>query len=350
MDELSGNSLTFFKNRVMQALFYNVENNKVRCRLCPHHCLIGEGQTGLCRVRKNEQGVLVAENYGRLSSVHLDPIEKKPLYHFYPGRSILSIGSVGCNMRCKFCQNSDISQVGVGEFTALEEYTVDQLVREAHSIKENLGIAYTYNEPTIFYEFMVDVAQALHLIGLKNVMVTNGFIEREPLQNLLPLIDAYNVDLKSFNDAFYRKLTASQLEPVKQTLTTLRKAQKHFEITNLIIPGQNDSIEEFHQMINWIHDKLGRETILHLSKYFPRYQFTKPATPDSVLENFYNIACKKLDYVYVGNVGPHVTGHDTICKQCGTVIIKRFGYSVDVSNMTKEGHCIGCGSKAAIIV
>lgn len=334
----------------MQAAYYTSENGKIRCHLCPHHCLIKDGQTGICRVRRNVNGILQVETYGRLSAIHLDPIEKKPLYHFFPGSSILSIGSVGCNMKCKFCQNCDISQVGVGEYVNLEEYTVDQLVHEAHSIKENIGIAFTYNEPSIFYEYMVDVAQAAHLLGLKNVMVTNGFIETEPLTNLLPFIDAYNVDLKSFNDVFYQKLTSSHLEPVKQTLTILRKAEKHFEITNLIIPGHNDSTEEFGQMINWIHDKLGRQSVLHLSKYFPRYQFTKPPTSDSVLEHFYAIASKKLDYVYVGNVGTHVSGHDTRCKKCGTKLIKRNGYQIDTSNLTREGTCAGCGDKATVIV
>jgi pyruvate formate lyase activating enzyme len=334
----------------MQAAYFTSESGKVHCHLCPHHCLIKDGQTGICRVRRNVNGILQVETYGRLAAIHLDPIEKKPLYHFYPGSSILSVGSVGCNMRCKFCQNCDISQVGVNEFVALEEYTVDGLVQEAYSIKENIGIAFTYNEPSIFYEFMVDVAQASHLLGLKNVMVTNGFIETEPLQNLLPFIDAFNVDLKAFNDIFYRKLTNSHLEPVKQTLMLLRKAQKHFEITNLIIPGHNDSIEEFQQMINWIHDKLGKETILHLSKYFPRYQFTKAATPDSVLEHLYNIAIKKLDYVYVGNIDNHMPGHHTVCQSCGTILIKRSGYQIDVASLTKDGNCASCGSKAAIIV
>ena len=334
----------------MQAAFFTIENGNVRCNLCPHHCLIKDGQTGICRVRRNVNGTLQLESYGRLSAIHLDPIEKKPLYHFFPGSSILSIGSVGCNMRCKFCQNCDISQVGVHKSVYLEEYSVDQLIKEALSIKENIGIAFTYNEPSIFYEYMVDVAQASHLTGLKNVMVTNGYIEIEPLKNLLPFIDAFNVDLKAFNETFYRKITSSSLEPVKQTLTLLYKAKKHVEITNLVIPGHNDSIEEFKAMINWIQDKLGRQAILHLSRYMPRHEFTKPATPDSLLQNLYEIALEKLDYVYIGNVGPHMPGHHTKCKKCGATAIKRTGYQTDLGGISSDGHCLNCGEKLPIVI
>lgn len=334
----------------MQASFYTSENGRVHCHLCPHHCLIKDGHTGICHVRRNVNGKLQIETYGRLAAVHLDPIEKKPLYHFYPGSQILSIGSVGCNMQCKFCQNCDLSQVGVDGTVTLEEYSVDRIVIEAKSIKENIGIAFTYNEPTMFYEYMVDVAQASHLLGLKNVMVTNGYIEPDPLKNLLPFIDAFNVDLKAFNDIFYHKITHSHLEPVKQTLLLLRNAQKHLEITTLIIPGHNDSIKEFNSMIDWVHNKLGKQTVLHLSKYFPRYQFSKPATTDSLLQHLYELASKKLDYVYLGNVNSQMPGHNTECVNCGTILIKRSGYKIDRINLTKEGYCVDCGSKEAIIV
>jgi pyruvate formate lyase activating enzyme len=334
----------------MQASFYAIENGNVRCKLCPHHCLIKDGETGFCRVRRNVSGTLQIETYGRLAAIHLDPIEKKPLYHFFPGSSILSIGSVGCNLRCKFCQNCDISQVGIHKSVMLEEYSVDQLVNEASSMKENIGIAFTYNEPSIFYEYMVDVAHASHLVGLKNVMVTNGYIDAEPLKNLLPFIDAYNVDLKSFNEGFYRKQTNSHLAPVKETLVLLHEHQKHFEITNLIIPGYNDSVEEFKTMIRWIVDKLGKQTVLHLSRYLPRYQFTKPETPDFVLKHFYDIAKEKLDYVYLGNVGNHMPGRHTICPQCGTEIIKRTGSQVQVTALSEDGKCFHCGEPLPITI
>jgi len=334
----------------MQASFYAIENGNVRCKLCPHYCLIKDGETGFCRVRRNVNGTLQLETYGRLAAIHLDPIEKKPLYHFFPGSSILSIGTVGCNLRCKFCQNCDISQVGIHKSVPLEEYSVDQLVAEASSMRENIGIAFTYNEPTVFYEYMVDVAQASHLVGLKNVMVTNGYIEPEPLKNVLPFIDAFNVDLKAFNDVFYRKQTNSHLAPVKETLVLLRNNKKHFEITNLIIPGYNDSVEEFKEMIRWICDKLGQQTILHLSRYVPRYQFTKPETPDFVLKHFYEIAKENLDYVYLGNVGNHMPGHNTNCIKCGATMIKRTGYHTDLSGISENGVCLSCGEGLPIVI
>jgi pyruvate formate lyase activating enzyme len=328
----------------MQASFYTIENDNVRCTLCPHHCLIGNGQHGICRVRRNIGGTLFAETYGQLAAVHLDPIEKKPLYHFYPGRSILSVGSVGCNMHCAFCQNCDISQVSVREFDSLKEYTVGQLVHEAQSVPGNLGVAFTYNEPAVFFEFMSDVAKETHYLGFKNAMITNGFIEEEPLQLLLPFIDAFNVDLKAFTDDFYRKQTHSHLEPVKRTLVNLRKAGKHVEVTNLIIPELNDSEEEFTAMIDWIYDKLGVETVLHLSRYFPRYQMTRLSTSDAILTRCFEIASAKLHYVYLGNTSANLQGHDTYCSRCKSLIIKRAGYSVDASGITTEGNCAKCGN------
>jgi len=334
----------------MRAAYYAIENGHVRCNLCPHHCLIKDGQTGLCRVRRNVNGTLQLETYGRLSAIHLDPIEKKPLYHFYPGSRILSVGSVGCNMNCKFCQNCDISQVGVSKNVSLEEYSVDQLVYMAHSMKNNIGIAFTYNEPTIFYEYMIDVSQAAHLLGMKTAMITNGYIEAEPLKNLLPFIDAFNVDLKAFTDSFYRKHGNARLEPVKETLRVLRNEKKHFEVTNLIIPDSNDSVEQFTEMVEWIHNELGKQTILHLSKYFPRYEFTKPATSDSALERFFEIAKKKLDYVYLGNVSAQTPGHHTECPKCGTMVVQRNNHVIDVTGLDQSGACLKCSYPTEIFM
>jgi len=333
----------------MQASFYVKENNKVRCTLCPHHCLIGNGQAGICRVRRNIGGTLFAETYGQLSAIHSDPIEKKPLYHFYPGSHILSIGSVGCNLHCSFCQNCDISQVGPREFEALRECTVDEIVNEANSIKENLGFAFTYNEPTVFFEYMLEVAKEAHRFGLKNAVITNGFIEEAPLQLLLPFVDAFNVDLKAFTDDFYRKQTHSHLAPVMQTLVNLRNAGKHFEITNLIIPGLNDSEEEFEMMIDWICNELGSGTVLHLSRYFPRYQMTRPSTSDSVLMRCFEIAKAKLSYVYLGNTGGNLQGQNTYCANCKTLVIKRSGYNIDTIGITSDGACVSCGHEVVVV-
>jgi len=247
-------------------------------------------------------------------------------------------------MHCAFCQNCDISQVGVREFNELKEYTVDQLVHEVTTIRGNLGLAFTYNEPSIFFEYMLDVAKATHKLGYKNAMITNGYIEEEPLQLLLPFIDAFNVDLKAFTDDFYRKQTHSHLEPVKRTLVTLRKASKHTEVTNLIIPGLNDSEEEFAAMIDWIYDELGDQTVLHISRYFPRYQMTRPSTADSILTHCFEIAAAKLKYVYLGNTGTNLRGNDTYCARCKSLIIKRNGFNIDASGITTEGNCVKCGN------
>jgi len=332
----------------MQASFYVIENDKVRCNLCPHNCLIGNGKTGICYVRRNIGGTLFAENYGKLSAIHLDPIEKKPLYHFYPGSHILSIGSVGCNMHCAFCQNCDISQTGVQEFKWLKEYRVNKLVTEVKSWKNNLGIAFTYNEPTVFFEYMLEVARETHNLGYKNVMISNGFISIEPLKNILPYIDAFNIDLKAFTDNFYQKQTHSHLEPVKQTLLYLRKEKKHVEVTNLIIPGLNDSEDEFGMMINWIANELGSQTILHLSRYFPMYQMTKPATSDVVLSKCFEIAKAKLHYVYLGNAGNLMQGQHTECANCHYQVIRRLGYNIDASGITKDGACVKCGNTVVV--
>jgi pyruvate formate lyase activating enzyme len=293
---------------------------------------------------------LQVETYGRLASVYLDPIEKKPLYHFFPGRPVLSIGSVGCNMQCAFCQNCDISQVGVKDYVWLEEYTIEKIVKEASSVRGNIGIAFTYNEPVINYEFVTDVAHAIHAVGLKNVLVTNGYINQKPLEELLPYIDAFNVDLKAFSENFYHKQTQSHLEPVKQTLITLRNNRKHLEITNLIVPELNDKIEEFDAMTSWIADQLGSQVVLHISKYFPKYQTTKPPTPDSTLKRFYEIARKKLKYVYLGNAGKHLSGRDTICPECGMTIIERDGYQTAAVGLGRDGNCKKCGTEILVNV
>ncbi|MDT8394122.1 MAG: radical SAM protein, partial [Bacteroidales bacterium] len=189
----------------MKAAYFSLEKDGlVRCRLCPHNCLLKPGKAGICRVRKNVDGTLISENYGKVCSLHADPIEKKPLYHFYPGRKILSVGSVGCNLHCSFCQNWEISQTSVQEYSFLRSYTSEEIVSQAVNEEENTGIAYTYNEPTVWFEFMRDTAGPARDAGMKNVMVTNGFINEEPLRELLPLIDAFSVDLKAFTESFYR--------------------------------------------------------------------------------------------------------------------------------------------------
>ena len=324
-----------------EASFYKNLNGKVQCSLCPHNCIISEGKFGSCKVRKNEKGKLYSVNYERVCSLHFDPIEKKPLYHFYPGKTIYSVGSVGCNLHCKFCQNWEISQSGVEEFGYLKKVSHQEIVNQAKNRQDNFGIAYTYNEPTVWYEYMYDIAVIASEQGLKNVMVTNGFINPEPLEKLLPYMDAFSVDLKAFNEDFYKKFTSSRLEPVLDTLKKIKQSGKHFEITNLVITDTNDKTKEFKQMVNWISNKLGEDTVLHISRYFPTYKMTKEPTSPKTLQRFYDIASEKLNYVYLGNVRSG-EGQDTYCKKCNRKVISRSGYYTETVGLDSLGNCIKC--------
>jgi pyruvate formate lyase activating enzyme len=328
-----------------EALFYRTrDDGKVECLLCPDNCIIAEGKRGACKVRRNEKGRLIAENYGLVSAVHVDPIEKKPLYHFFPGRPILSLGTAGCNLHCLFCQNWEISQATVEEIP-LQELPPATAVETALKIPDNIGIAYTYNEPVIWYEYVRDTALLAHKEGLKNVMVTNGYVYPEPLRELLPLIDAFSVDLKGFNEHFYKRYTLSRLQPVLETLKIIRGAGRHLEITNLVVPELNDDEEEFERMTDWIVTELGRETILHISRYFPAWKMHNAPTPVSTLKKFYEIASRKLDYVFLGNVSPLEEGQDTVCPQCGATVIRRSGYRTEITGLDKQGRCTQCGKK-----
>ena len=334
----------------MKASFYTeLPDNAVKCSLCPHNCIIKPGHIGICRVRSNKSGELVTENYGKLSAIHTDPVEKKPLYHFYPGSKILSVGSVGCNMQCNFCQNCEISQTGVSEFGNLYDYSPDKLLDEAFKITDSIGIAYTYNEPTVFYEFMLESACISHQAGLKNVMVTNGFIEENPLHELLPFVDAFNVDLKAFSNEFYKKYTHSQVAPVLNALKIICKENRHLEITFLIIPGLNDDAKLFREMISWIVNELGDSTILHLSKYFPRYKSTEPPTSTETLKEFYEIGRESIHYVYVGNVNGPEDWQNTFCKNCHSMVIERTGYFTSAKGIDRNGNCKNCGTSVAVM-
>ena len=323
--------------------FEKSEDGKVKCKLCPHECLIRESKAGICKVRKNMNGELYALTYEKVSGLNFDPIEKKPLYHFYPGSVIFSIGSFGCNLQCKFCQNWQTSQSTVFEDHLMEEYSPEELIEISLEKKGNIGIAYTYNEPTVWFECMIDIAKQAKLKGLKNVMVTNGFISKEPLTELLEYMDAFNVDLKAFTEKFYHEITYSRLEPVKENLKIIKQNKKHLEITNLVIPTLNDDEKTFEQMVKWIADELGEETILHLSGYYPTYKMSIDITPVSTLINLHNIAKRYLNYVYVGNVAT-VEGKDTYCSQCGKVVIRRTGYSTDIFGLDR-GSCKFCNHK-----
>ncbi len=320
-----------------EACFYeHLEDTRVRCLLCPHSCVIPDGRTGICRIRKNDAGTLTATMYAECTSAAMDPIEKKPLYHFCPGTKILSLGTNGCNFKCPWCQNWEISQQTSPTFSL----TPEEAVREAKS-RSSVGIAYTYNEPLVWFEYVRDTAELAREAGLKNVLVTNGFINPEPFEQLLPLIDAMNIDIKSIRPEFYREFVGANLDPV---LLTAKRASKatHVEITNLIIPGHSDSIDDLQNLAKWISDNLGPETPTHLSAYFPSYKFTAPPTRPDQLEKARELFLRHLNYVYVGNVVSE-EGSNTYCKNCNALLIKRVGYSIHTPGL--EGfNCKKCGS------
>ena len=270
------------------------------CGLCPHHCHLSEGQTGFCRARKNVGGKVLSINYGKLTSLALDPIEKKPLARFHPGSYILSGGSFGCNLRCPFCQNYEISQAD--ERFPGQEITPEKVVELAGELSRkeqgNLGVAFTYNEPLIGFEFVRDTSKLLQAAGLSAVLVTNGTIEEAPLQELLPFIDAMNIDLKAFSEEFYRWVHGD-LSTVKRTIA-LASASCHVEVTTLVIPGRNDSLEEMEEEAAWIAS-LSPDIPLHISRYFPRWQWMEPATEVRRIYELCRVAGKYLKFVYSGN-------------------------------------------------
>ncbi|MDR2295955.1 MAG: AmmeMemoRadiSam system radical SAM enzyme [Clostridiales Family XIII bacterium] len=280
----------------VRARFCEAEGAGTRCGLCPHRCFIEDGGTGLCGVRRRVDGVLRAESYGRVSSLALDPIEKKPLYHFHPGRRILSMGSYGCNMACGFCQNASISQARPNtEFASPE-----RLTEIAASVPENLGLAFTYNEPLIGAEYLLDTAPLLRERGLKVVLVSNGMIRAEPLEALLPFIDAMNIDVKAFSREFYLRM-GGDAETVKRNVARCA-ARCHTEVTTLIIPGENDGDDEMAALSGWLAS-LSRDIPLHITRFFPRHRMTeKPPTPVETLTRLAEIARRALTHVHVGNV------------------------------------------------
>jgi len=281
-----------------KALYYKEEGNKIRCLLCPNNCLIAEGKRGLCGVRINKERKLYSEIYNKVTSVALDPIEKKPLYHYHRGEYIFSLGTKGCNFACPWCQNWRISQ---DMSTPVEEITTEEVVKKAKEIS-SFGVAYTYNEPFIWFEFVLECCKAVRAEGLKNVFVTNGYINKEPFREILPFIDAMNLDVKSMDDDFYKKYCHAGLAPVLETIKAAKEKGVHIELTNLVIPTLNDSEKNFEKLADWIAENTGEETPLHFSRYFPCHKFSVPPTPVATLKLAKEIAEKKLKYVYLGNV------------------------------------------------
>lgn len=322
-----------------EALYYKQHDSGVICQLCPKECAIGEGRTGFCRVRTNVGGKLYTKNYAACSSYALDPIEKKPLYHFYPGSYILSLGTWGCNFACQFCQNWQIAQDNPETIELPPEAAVTLALDQG---KRNVGIAFTYSEPSVWYEYILDTVKVSHKAGLKNVLVTNGFINEKPLAELLPFVDAMNIDIKAFNIDYYNKVCAGSLEKVKETVKQ-SAAACHVEITTLLVPGLNDDESELQGLADWLAN-INRDIPLHFSRYFPNYKMQEPPTPLETMEMAYREASERLNYVYLGNVGN--IGHNTNCPKCGKMVIDRVRRQ---SELTPEKKCPQCGSMIAII-
>ncbi|MCK4328935.1 AmmeMemoRadiSam system radical SAM enzyme [candidate division WOR-3 bacterium] len=324
-----------------EAYYYEqLEGDKVRCLNCPHMCVLSPGQTGICRVRENIDGKLYTHAYSNPCAIHIDPIEKKPLFHFLPENYVLSLAIAGCNFRCKYCQNWSISQKSPDE-TDNYSFSPEQLVDSAdvHNIPI---IAYTYSEPSIFYEYMLDMAKIARDRGIKNVWVTNGFLNKEPLLELCKYLDAANVDIKWFTEDLYREMSGGSLEPVLSTCKTLIENNVHLEITNLIVPTLNDDEDMIRELVRWIKENLGPDIPVHFSRFFPMYklQHLSP-TPVQTLQTARQIALDEgLHYVYIGNY-PGGDWENTFCPNCGRLLIERRGYTI-LQNNVINGRCKYC--------
>jgi len=326
-----------------------LEDKKIICKLCPNVCVIAPGKLGLCGTRINSHGKLYSVVYGYPCSINLDPIEKKPLYHYYPGSDILSFGTFGCNIFCKGCQNYDITKVDVTKvIESLRYYSPEDVINTAIENDVKL-IAYTYNEPTIFFEYMIDIAKLAQKKGIRNVIVSNGYINPEPLKELCKYIDAANIDIKGITEKFYREYSKVSIKPILETIKTLHKLGVWIELTNLIIPGLNDDEKDVHKLCDWIKENVGTDVPLHFSRFYPHYHASDIIpTPPLILEKARTIAIKTgIKYAYIGNLG---FIDNTYCDKCKEMLIDRTDSMHDIKHMTpgltgKDNNiCIKCGN------
>lgn len=334
------------QTNLKEALFYQkLENKIVQCHLCPRNCIIPPGRRGFCGVRENRAGKLYTLSYAKPVAIHIDPIEKKPLFHFLPATEAFSIATAGCNLRCKFCQNWEISQAKPEEvnYVYLEPEDLVKKVKASGSPT----LAYTYTEPTIFYEYMLETARLAKQAGIKNIMHSAGYINEEPLRQLAKYLDAANIDLKGFTNEYYSQMSEATLEPVLRTLKILREEGVHLEITNLVLPGFNDDEDTLKKMCLWIKENLGPDTVLHFSRFWPMYKLVSlNPTPVETLEKARKIAIESgLKYVYLGNIPGH-PAENTYCPKCKKILIERRGYFI-VQNNLADGKCKFCGEKIA---
>ncbi len=329
-----------------EAMLYTREDTKVRCNVCAHRCLIPEDGFGICRTRQNIKGKLYTLIYAEASSVNADPIEKKPLYHFYPGSYAFSLGTISCNFQCRHCQNWSISTARVGDIPTFEITPEESVWRAKQNRCE--GIAWTYNEPVIWFEYTYDSARLAKREGLYTVYVTNGYMSEAALDEIAPVLDAASVDVKAFSDSFYKRVCGARLEPVLETCERMIEKRIHLELVYLIIPGYNDSTEELKQFAEWVVG-LNASTPVHFSRFYPAYKMLDvPPTSTACLENAYKIAKDAgVEYVYLGNVPGHKY-ENTYCPECGELLIQRTNYRV--KRRIRDNRCPACGRELNIIL
>jgi pyruvate formate lyase activating enzyme len=327
---------------IREARFYDkLTYKKIKCKLCPRECTIDDRERGYCGARENRGGTYYTLVHSRVCTAHIDPIEKKPFFHFHPGSMAFSIATAGCNVNCKFCQNWEISQVRPEEVQSL--YLPPEQVASVAKRNQCVSVAYTYSEPVIFYEYMVDSAKAGHDQGVKSVVVTGAFIKQDPLKELSRRVDAIKVDLKAFSEKYYKEVVNGELKPVLDALVTMRKLGMWTEIVYLVVPTLNDGDEEFKRLARWVKSEMGPDVPLHFSRFYPQYLLKNlPPTPVKTLERAKAIADSEgLHYVYVGNV-PGNPAESTYCPRCHRIVVKRAGYIVE-ENHIRKGKCQYCG-------
>ena len=326
-----------------EALYWEKKESglKITCKLCPHECVVADQERGTCGVRENRNGKYHTLVHSQICAANIDPIEKKPLFHYYPGTDAFSIATPGCNMECQYCQNWQISQFGP-EQIACQVISPEQLVHAVRR-KNTPTIAYTYSEPVVFYEYMTDIAEEARKHGIGNVMISSGYIQQEPLKALIPKLDAVKIDFKGFSEEFYTKICRGKLKPVLDALVTIKSMGVWLELVMLVVPTLNDSPDENRKMFDWINVNLGPDVPLHLTRFHPTYKLKNlPSTPVSTLERLHGIARESgLNYVYVGNVWQHPT-ENTMCPSCDQPVIRRIGFKVTENNI-RNGKCPSCG-------
>ncbi|MGZ6226217.1 MAG: AmmeMemoRadiSam system radical SAM enzyme [Syntrophales bacterium] len=321
------------------------KDNAVRCFLCPHNCVIGDGERGKCRTRMNVGGGLRSLVYGRPVSIHVDPIEKKPFYHFLPGAEAYSLATAGCPLQCKCCQNWEISQARPEDYQ--NPYTPPEKIARSASASKARVIAFTYNEPTVFAEYMLDIARDAKKQGLRSALISCGFVNEAPLAEMCKVLDAIKIDLKGYSEDFYRSVCGAELKPVLACIKQIAKSRTHLEIVNLVVPTLNDSDKMILELINWVLGEVGPDVPLHFSRFHPAYQMLNlPPTPVATLERARDMALSRgIHYPYVGNVPSH-PGDNTYCPTCKKVLIQRRGFFVTEMNI-KNGRCKFCSRKIA---